>query len=101
MKMTLQRAIFTAVLAGAFLIAAGCGGVSVNTYQAAGGAVQIQFHSGGKADFVFAGATQPCTYTEDSKSVTLTCQGQTTVFTINGNQLVPPSDSLIGPLTKK
>lgn len=80
----------------------GCGGVAGNTYQAEGGAIYIEFQSGGKANFAMGPMKQACTYTETSTSVSVTCDGQTIGFDIKGNQLVPQGgQSILGPLTKK
>lgn len=109
MKTSLRHAIIrsttlaVAVTGASFL--AGCGGVSGNTYQVEGGGYQIEFQSGGKAVESLGGQKDTCTYVEDSKSVTITCEGRPVVFTINDKgQLIAPSDSLLramGPLSKK
>jgi hypothetical protein len=88
----------------AALAIVGCGGVSGNTYQAGGGLMQLEFQSGGKATLSMGPQKTACTYTEDSKTVTLKCDGDSTplVLTIgNDGTLNPPAGSFIGPLTKK
>ncbi len=101
MKMTLHKAlvVFAAVIA---LAALGCGSVSGSTYQAGGGAIQIEFQSGGKAILSLGPLKTPCTYVEDSKTVTITCEGDKSVFTKESNgTLSPPPGNMIGPMTKK
>jgi len=82
-------------------ITAGCGGVT-GTYSDPTGGVSIELKSGGAAMFTFAGQSSPCTYTTSGKQVSLTCQGQTTVFTIQDDgSLAGPPGSLMPPLKKK
>jgi hypothetical protein len=81
---TSQTTFFGALLLGASLALAGCGkGSSVegNTYQAAG--IKIVFASGGAANVSMGPATQKCTYNQAAKTVTLTCEGQNVVLTVN------------------
>lgn len=99
MKAKFQSGLLLAVAVSALSLV-GCGGVS-GVYQAEGGAISIEFQSGGKANFTMGPMKQACTYTETSTTVAITCDGQTINFTIKGNQLMPPSDSIFGPLTKK
>jgi hypothetical protein len=101
MKTSFHKGIIVVVV-GATLAILGCGGVSGHTYQAAGGMVQIEFQSGGKANLSLGPLKTACTYVEDSKTVTLTCEGDKTVFTIGSDgTLNPPPGNMIGPLTKK
>jgi hypothetical protein len=103
MKTNFHKTMMVIAIA-ATLAFLGCGGVSGNTYQAGGGALQIQFQSGGKANLSMAGQSTACAYVEDSKSVTVTCPGDPTplVLTKGSNDtLNPPPGSFIGPLTKK
>jgi hypothetical protein len=95
--------VMLVIVAVAVLAIVGCGGVSGNTYQAGGGLMQIEFQSGGKATLSMGPQKTACTYVEDSKTVTLKCEGDPTplVLTINGATLNPPAGSFIGPLTKK
>jgi hypothetical protein len=95
--------VMLVIVAVTMLAIAGCGGVSGNTYQTAGGMLQIEFQSGGKATLSMGPQKTACTYVEDSKSVTLKCEGDNNplVLTINGGTLNPPAGSFIGPLTKK
>ena len=83
---------------------ASCGSKSVagNTYEGAGGAFSVEFQSGGKAITTIAGNKADCTYTEDSKTVTLTCEGQPVDLTVNDDgSLSGPPDGMMGKLTKK
>jgi hypothetical protein len=84
------------------LAAAGCGNnVSGHTYGAAGGGVTIEFQSGGKAVTSFGPMSSQCTYTQSGKQVSLTCEGDTTVFTIGDDgSLDGPADGMLGHLTK-
>jgi hypothetical protein len=103
MKANFNKTIMVIAIA-ATLAFLGCGGVSGNTYQAGGGALQIQFQSGGKANLSMAGQVTACTYVEDSKSVSVTCPGDPTPLVLtkgSNNTLNPPPGSFIGPLTKK
>ena len=103
MKPIFHRAGPVALALGTSLILAACGkSVSGNTYEGAGGGFTVEFQSGGKAVTTIAGAKADCTYTEDSKSVTLTCAGQPAVLTINDDgSLSGPPDGMMGKLTKK
>ena len=103
MNTLLRRSRVAAIILGAGLILAGCGkSVAGSTYEGGGGAVKIDFQSGGKAVMSIGPLATDCTYTEDSKSVTLTCQGQPAVLTINDDgSLSGPPDGMMGRLTKK
>jgi hypothetical protein len=85
---------------GAF---AGCGGkVEGNTYAGNGGVVQIEFKSGGKAYVSTGPVSTACTYTESGKTVTLVCEGDKTVFTVDEDgALNGPQGGMLGRLTKK
>lgn len=90
----------------ALLISSGliaCGGkVEGNTYAGNGGVVQIEFKSGGKAYVSTGPVSTPCTYTESGKTVTLICEGDTTVFTMDDDgALNGPQGGMLGRLTKK
>jgi hypothetical protein len=86
---------------GALLI--GCGGkLEGTTYAGNGGVVQVEFKSGGKAYFSTGPVSTPCTYTENGKTVTLVCAGDTTVFTMDDDgALNGPQGGMLGRLTKK
>jgi hypothetical protein len=91
---------FTAI--GALGITIGCGGkVEGNTYEGNGGVVRIEFKSGGKAYVSGGPATTTCSYTESGKTVTLICEGDKTVFTVEDDALNGPPDGMLTRLTKK
>jgi hypothetical protein len=81
----------------------GCGAkVEGNTYAGNGGIVQIEFKSGGKAYVSTGPVSTPCTYTESGKTVTLVCEGDKTVFTVDDDgSLNGPQGGMLGRLTKK
>ena len=81
----------------------GCGGkVEGNTYAGNGGVVQIEFKSGGKAYVSTGPVSTPCTYTESGKTLTLICEGDKTVFTVDDDgALNGPQGGFLGRLTKK
>jgi hypothetical protein len=102
-KMTPLNLLATGILVLFTVALAGCGGkVQGNTYAGNGGIVQVEFKSGGKA-FVSTGpVSTPCTYTEEGKTVTLICEGDKTVFTIDDDgALNGPQGGFLGRLTKK
>ena len=81
-----------------------CGGTKAegHTYTGNGGIVKIEFKSGGKA-FVSTGpVTTTCTYSESDKTVTLTCEGDKTEFTIDDDgALIGPPDAMLARLTRE
>jgi hypothetical protein len=79
----------------------GCGSrVKGNTYEA--GLIVVSFQSGGKATFGTAGDSAPCTYSESGDKITLTCNGDTTIFTVDSDgSLDGPPGSLIPKLVKR
>jgi hypothetical protein len=81
----------------------GCGGkVEGNTYAGNGGVVQIEFKSGGKAYVSTGPVSTPCNYTESGKTVTLVCEGDKTVFTVDDDgALNGPQGGMLERLTKK
>src|ERR1700730_2135457 len=81
----------------------GCSGkVEGNTYTGNGGVVQIEFKSGGKAYVSTGPVSTPCTFTESGKTVTLICEGDRTVFTVDDDgALIGPQGGFLGRLTKK
>ena len=88
---TLSMGVATTLLC---LTLTACGSkVNGNTYEA--GPITIAFQSGGKATFGSARIAAPCTYTESGSKVTLTCNGDTMVFTLDSDgNLNGPPDSL-------
>src|SRR5689334_22832082 len=105
MRSVRRFARFLPVVCAAGLLLAACGkssAVAGSTYEGVGGAMSVEFKSDGKATTTIGGQAADCTYTEDSKTVTLTCQGQPIVLTINGDgTLNAPPESMMGKLTKK
>lgn len=96
-----SRTIAFTVL-GALAATTGCGSkVEGNTYEGNGGIIKVAFKSGGKAYMSAGPATTTCTYTESGKTVTLTCVGDKTVFTVEDDSLNGPPDGLLTRLTKK
>ena len=89
------------VILGALVI--GCGGkLEGTTYAGNGGVVQVEFKSGGKAYVSTGPVSTPCTYTESGKTVTLVCEGDKTVFTMDDDEaLKGPQGGMLGRLTKK
>jgi hypothetical protein len=85
------------------VLAIGCSGkVEGNTYTGNGGVVQIEFKSGGKAYVSTGPVSTPCTFTESGKTVTLICEGDRTVFTVDDDgALIGPQGGFLGRLTKK
>jgi hypothetical protein len=94
-------ALATLLISSGLLIA--CDGkVEGNTYAGNGGVVQIEFKSGGKAYVSTGPVSTPCTYTESGKTVTLICEGDKTVFTVDDDgALNGPQGGMLGRLTKK
>ncbi len=93
------------VMLVAGLALSGCsksGSVEGNTYEGNGGVVKIEFQSGGKAFASMGPVTQPCSYAQDGKTVTLTCQSDKTVFKVSDDgSLEGPPDGMLSHLTKK
>jgi hypothetical protein len=86
------------------LALAGCGETSVagSTYEAGGGAVQIAFQSGGKAHASIGPISSDCTYEQSGKTITLTCEGEKDVFTLDDDgSLRGPPNGMLARLTKK
>jgi len=82
--------------------ATNCGGSAQgNTYSGNGGVVKIEFKSGGKAFVATGPVSTACTYTESGKTITLVCEGDTTVFKVDDDgALIGPPEGLLGRLTK-
>jgi hypothetical protein len=99
-KFTLSNTLAIAMLA-VLATAVGCGGVVGNTYEDNGGVVKIEFKSGGKAYVSTGPATNTCSYEESGKTVTLTCEGDKTVFTVEDDALNGPPGGFLTRLTKK
>src|SRR5258706_12495101 len=86
------------------ILVVGCGSSKVdgNTYQNNGSVVQLEFRSGGKAFVSMGPRTQTCTYNQNSKTVTLLCEREKTVFTVEDDgSLTGPPDGMMTRMTKK
>ena len=69
--------------------------------QGAGGLVQIQFQSGGKAISTVGAMIDNCTYTVNNKTIALTCDNITTNLTINSDgSLSGPPDGMLARMTR-
>jgi hypothetical protein len=86
----------------AVLLTIGCGGkVQGNTYADNGGVVKIEFKSGGKAYVSTGPVSNSCSYSESGKSVTLTCEGDKTILTMDDDgALNGPPGGFLSRLTK-
>ena len=74
--------------------------VSGSIYHSNGGAVQVQFQSGGKAYASAGTIIRACSYSESGKTVSLVCDGDTTSFTVQDDgALVGPAEGLMARLT--
>jgi hypothetical protein len=99
------RANSGSLLAAAALLclsAAGCGnGVKGHTYAGNGQLVKIEFQSGGKALASMGPMTSTCSYTQNDKSITLICEGDTENLTVNSDgSLSGPPDGMLARLTR-
>jgi hypothetical protein len=89
-------------LIGLLVALTGCGSkIEGSTYEGNGGVIRIEFKSGGKAYLSAGPAATTCSYSESGKKVTLICEGDTTVFTLEDDALNGPPDGLLTRLTKK
>ena len=99
---SLARAAVFVLGAALSLMLAACGSsVSGSTYADNGGVVQIEFKSGGKAYVSTGPVSHTCSYTQDGKTVTLNCDGDKTVFTVDDDALNGPPNGFLGRLKKK
>ena len=97
----MKRMISCLAVASCCMLLNACGNkVSGHTYHDNGGVVQVEFQSGGKA-YVAAGPTShTCSYSESGKTVSLVCDGDTTIFTVQDDgALAGPPDGLMSRLT--
>jgi hypothetical protein len=99
----LRRTIGAISAVALSLVIAGCGSsVAGSTYIDNGGVVQIEFKSGGKAYVSTGPVSNTCTYTESGKTVTLICNGDKSVFTVDDDgALNGPPNGFLSRLTKK
>jgi hypothetical protein len=84
---------------------AACGGssssVEGNTYEG-GGAVSMEFKSGGKAVVSLGPASMQCTYSQSGKSVSVTCDKDKMELTVaDDGSLSPGANIALPKLTKK
>jgi hypothetical protein len=104
MKTKLSHALLVAaILAGAFGFA-GCGerDVAGTTYGDSENMISIEFHYDGKANVTMMGLVVPCTYTQKSKNITVSCNGAAQVFNLNSDgSLIAANEGLFGKLTRK
>jgi|ERR1041385_4343763 len=91
------------VIAVVLFLATSCGGkVAGNTYIDNGGVVKVEFKSGGKAYVSTGPVANTCTYSESGKTVTLTCEGDKTTFTVDDDgALNGPPGGFLSRLTKQ
>lgn len=99
------RALVLPMIAILGVLPAACGGgggVQGNTYVDNGSVVKIEFKSGGKAYLSTGPVTTTCTYSESGKTVTMICEGDKTVFTVDTDgALNGPPGGMIARLTKQ
>jgi hypothetical protein len=93
------------LIAAIVSLTAACGksnSVEGNTYEANGGAVKIQFQSGGKAVTSMGPMSTNCTYTQSGKAITLSCENEKLELTMNDDgSLAGPPQGFAARLTKK
>lgn len=100
-KLTLSN-VLTVSLIGALVALTGCGSrVQGSTYEGNGGVVKIEFKSGGKAYVSTGPVTTTCSYSESGKKVTMICESDTTVFSVEDDALNGPPGGFLTRLTKK
>jgi hypothetical protein len=76
--------------------------VEGNTYEANGGAVKIEFQSGGKAVTTMGPMAAKCTYTQNGKTISLVCENDKIELTVNDDgSLAGPPSGFAARLTKK
>ena len=111
-----RRVVFmTALVAALILVVAGCAGSPragaaekassskvEGTYANAEGNASVEFMAGGKAHFSLHGVGGPCSFKQVGNKVTLTVEGEDTVFTVNDDGSVTgPPDGFLSRLKKK
>lgn len=91
-----------AAITGLVFVSTGCGGkVQGNTYADNGGVVKVEFKSDGKAYVSTGPVSNACSYSESGKNVTLVCEGDKTIFTLDDDgALNGPPGGFMGRLTK-
>jgi hypothetical protein len=74
--------------------------VSGHTYHNNGGAVEVEFLSGGRARISAGIARRTCVYSESGNKVNLVCGGVATILSVQDDgALVGPPDGLMARLT--
>jgi hypothetical protein len=93
-----MTALLTALLC---VILGACGSrVSGHVYHNNGGAVQVEFKSGGRAFLSNGPAIYNCRYAESNNAVSLVCNGDRTVFRVQEDgALVGPAEGQMARLT--
>jgi hypothetical protein len=83
-------------------VVGGCShNVEGNTYANNGSAVRLEFQSGGKAQVAFGAMNRTCNWTERNSRISLSCEGDTTVFTENSDgSLSGHPDGMLARLEK-
>jgi len=93
------------LIAAVVSLTAACGksnSVEGNIYEANGGAVKIVFQSGGKAVTSMGPMSTNCTYTQNGKAITLSCENEKLELTLNDDgSLAGPPQGFAARLTKK
>jgi hypothetical protein len=93
-------AALAALLLCGVCLTACAGKVEGGTYSGNGG-VRVEFKSGGKAYVTTGPVTMPCTYAESGGTVTLVCEGDKTLFTIDKDgALIGPQGGFLEHLSK-
>ncbi len=98
----MKRRISWTVLTCSCMILMACGSkVSGHTYHDNGGVVKVEFESAGKAHISAGPMSRPCSYAESGKKVSLVCDGETTVLTVEDDgALSGPPDGFMARLTR-
>jgi VCBS repeat-containing protein len=98
-----SMSILVAAAVSAVFAASGCSSSVQGTYSDPMGAVVLELKSGSSANITFAGQVADCTYSSSSKTIKLTCKGDTdpTILTIHddGSLTGPPGSFM--PMLRK
>ena len=98
---TLAPLAVAALLICAVYLSACARKVEGATYSGNGGVVRVEFKSAGKASVSTGPVSTPCSYTEGGGTVTLVCEGDKTVFTVDDDgALNGPQGGFLGRLIK-
>lgn len=99
---SISRAMVVTAIVG--ICATACGGPTAegHIYAGGGGVVKIEFKSGGEAHMSMGPISTPCTYSQSGKTLTLTCEGETTEFKVDDDgALIGPPDGMLARLTQE